>query len=117
MNALERGDPAGDTGRNGKLNDLLVIDCLQTSRPSRRRFLEWRAGDVGCVHVTLAIWKNARETLTAVSHWNRMFADHADLIASASASTRSGSARTSPPVILPTPSRGGGRDAGPGRVG
>ena len=33
------------------------------------------------MHVTLAIWENARETLTAIGHWNRMFADHADLIA------------------------------------
>ena len=47
------------------------------------RFLEWREGDVGCVHVTLAIWENARETLTAIGTWNRMFADHADLVAPA----------------------------------
>ena len=48
------------------MNDLLVIDYLQASRPSRERFLEWREDDVGCVHVTLAIWENARETLTAI---------------------------------------------------
>ena len=45
------------------MNDPLLVDCLQASRPSRERFLEWREGDVGCVHVTLAICENARETL------------------------------------------------------
>ena len=63
------------------MNDLLLIDCLQASKPSRERFLEWREGRVGCVHVTLAIWENARETLSAIGRWNRMFVDHADLIA------------------------------------
>ena len=47
MNALERGDPACETGRISAMNDLLVIDCLQASRPSRERFVEWREGDVG----------------------------------------------------------------------
>ena len=45
------------------MNDLLVIDGLQAGRPSRERFLEWREGGVGCVHATLAIRENARETL------------------------------------------------------
>ena len=74
-------DRRESTGRISTVNDLLLIDCLQASRPSRERFLEWREGGVGCVHVTLAIWENARETLTAIGTWNRMFADHADLIA------------------------------------
>ena len=29
------------------VRDLRVIDCLQASRPSRERFVEWREGDVG----------------------------------------------------------------------
>ena len=63
------------------MSDMLLIDCLQASKPSRERFLEWREGKVGCVHTTLAIWENARETLSVVGIWNRMFKDHADLIA------------------------------------
>ena len=63
------------------MSDMLLIDCLQVSKPSRERFLEWREGGVGCVHTTLAIWENARETLSVIGHWNRMFKDHSDLIA------------------------------------
>lgn len=61
----------------------LLIDCLQLSRPERERFLEWRRGGLGCVHVTLSIWENARETIAAIGRWNRMFAAHGDLIAPA----------------------------------
>ncbi len=61
-------------------NNILVVDCLQASKPSRERFLEWREGNVGCVHVTLAVWENCRETLSVVGIWNRMFADNADLV-------------------------------------
>ena len=65
-------------------NDVpLLIDCLQASEPSRDRFLEWRAGGLDCVHVTLAIWETARETMSAIGSWNRMFAANADLIAQA----------------------------------
>ncbi len=59
----------------------LVIDAMQYSQPERARFLEWRAGGIGCVHVTLSIWENARETLGVIGQWNRLFGDNADLIA------------------------------------
>lgn len=62
-------------------DNLLIIDALQASKPSRDRFLEWREGGVGCVHVTLAIWENARETLGVIGHWNRLFTTSADLVA------------------------------------
>ena len=61
----------------------LLVDALQLSRPERARFLEWRQGGLGCVHVTLSIWENARETIAAIGRWNRMFAAHGDLIAPA----------------------------------
>lgn len=60
---------------------MLIIDALQYNNPERARFEEWRDGGVGCVHVTLAIWENARETLAAIGQWNRHFEEHADLIA------------------------------------
>ncbi|MCT1657728.1 dipeptidase [Brevibacterium luteolum] len=69
---------------NGRIsNDTIVVDCLQYSNPSRERFIEWRDGRVGCVHVTLAVWENARETLSVIGRWNDLFAENADLIAHA----------------------------------
>lgn len=61
----------------------IVVDCLEYSKPSRERFLEWRAGRVGCVHVTVAVWETARETLSVLGKWNDLFAENADLIAPA----------------------------------
>lgn len=60
---------------------MLTIDALQYNKPERARFLEWRAGGVSCVHVTVAIWESARETLTALGEWNRLFEENADLVA------------------------------------
>lgn len=57
-----------------------VIDALQHSKPERARFEEWRAGNVGCVHVTLAIWEDARDTLSVISTWHQMFRENPDLI-------------------------------------
>lgn len=62
-------------------SETLVIDCLEYSKPERARFLEWRAGKVSCVHVTLAVWETARETLSVLGEWNDLFANNADLIA------------------------------------
>lgn len=59
----------------------MIIDCLQYSLPERARFEEWRAGGVGAVHVTLAIWEDARETLRVIGAWNRLFEANTDLIA------------------------------------
>ena len=59
----------------------LLIDCLQVSNPCRERFLEWRTGGLDCVHVTLAIWETARETLSVIGKWNRLFTANDDLIA------------------------------------
>lgn len=59
----------------------IVVDCLQYSKPSRERFLEWKHGRVGCVHVTLAVWETARETLSVIGQWNDLFAENGDLVA------------------------------------
>ena len=52
-------------------DDMFVIDCLQVPKPGRERFQEWRDGRIDCVHITLAIWENARETLSVIGRWNR----------------------------------------------
>lgn len=59
---------------------LVVVDALEFSKPARERFVEWREGDVGCVHVTLAIWEDARDTLRTIGSWNRLLESNADLI-------------------------------------
>lgn len=58
----------------------LLVDAMQYSKPDRARFLEWQQGRVGCVHVTIAIWENARDTLSAIGEWNRLFDKNRDLI-------------------------------------
>jgi membrane dipeptidase len=59
----------------------LIIDAMQYNKPERVRFEEWRTGGIGCVHVTVAIWENARETLSVLGEWNRLLEANADLIA------------------------------------
>lgn len=59
----------------------IVIDAMQFSHPERARFEEWRRGGIGCVHVTLSIWENARETLSVIGNWHQLFAENGDLIA------------------------------------
>ena len=58
----------------------VVIDAMQYNKPERIRFEEWRKGNVGCVHVTIAIWESARETLSALGEWNRLLEKNGDLI-------------------------------------
>ncbi|EIM73487.1 dipeptidase [Nitratireductor aquibiodomus RA22] len=65
---------------SGQLRAPIIVDALQFNKPERDRFLEWQKGGVGCVHVTLAIWESARETLSAIGEWNRLLEDNADLI-------------------------------------
>ena len=67
-------------------DEMLVIDCLQVPKPSRARFQEWRDGSIDCVHVTLAIWEGARDTLSAIGRWNREFDENSDLVAHATSS-------------------------------
>jgi membrane dipeptidase len=68
------------TGTSAMTQAMLVIDAMQYNKPERVRFEEWRKGDISCVHVTLAIWEGAREALTALGEWNRLFDDNDDLI-------------------------------------
>ena len=64
-----------------KNSDCLLIDCLEVTTPVRERFQEWCNGGLDSVHVTLSIWENARETLSTIGKWNRIFAKNTDLIA------------------------------------
>lgn len=58
----------------------LFIDALEYSKWDRELFEELKAGDLSAVHVTVSYWENARETISAIGKWNRLFHEHSDLI-------------------------------------
>lgn len=58
----------------------VVIDALQYSNWNRSLFQEWRTGGIDAVHVTVAYWETARDTLSRLGRWHRLFRDHAELI-------------------------------------
>lgn len=76
----KRGSRVTDTSEEPMPMNYLLIDALEYSRPSRRRFEEWREGGLACVHVTLAIWENARATLSVLSSWHDLLRVNGDLI-------------------------------------
>jgi membrane dipeptidase len=80
----------------------VVIDALQYSDWNRARFAEWREGGIDAVHVTLAYWEGARETLSRLGQWNRLFRRHGDLICPAydGADIRTAAAEGRTAVIL-----------------
>ena len=58
----------------------VFIDGLQISRWSREAFEEARAGRLTCIHATLAVWENARDTLSQLGRWEQLLADNSDLV-------------------------------------
>ncbi|MFT5484271.1 MAG: membrane dipeptidase [Halieaceae bacterium] len=61
-------------------NRMTLIDGLQYSKWDRSVFEQMILGGLSCVHVTIAYWENARETLSNIGRWNQLFEQHADLI-------------------------------------
>ena len=59
---------------------MLIIDGLQYSNWSRPLFEQMRAGELDCVHVTIAYHETCVETLRNIGKWNRLFEEHGDLI-------------------------------------
>jgi len=62
------------------MEDLIIIDGTQYSNWGPDIYEEMRAGGVTAVHVTLAYWENARETLSNLGRWNRQFEQYRQLI-------------------------------------
>ncbi|MEM1373944.1 MAG: membrane dipeptidase [Pseudomonadota bacterium] len=56
------------------------IDALQFVKPSRAVFEDMRAGGLDVVHMTVSYHEGFRETVAALSAWNRLFEAHGDLI-------------------------------------
>ena len=57
-----------------------IIDGAQYAKWDRSVFQEMRDGGVTCVNVTIVYWETARETLSEIGKWNRLFEQNADLI-------------------------------------
>lgn len=60
--------------------DTVRIDCLQYCNWSEEIFRQMRAGGVDAVHVTIAYHEGFVETVRNITDWNRLFAQHSDLI-------------------------------------
>ena len=65
---------------NAESYDGFIIDGAQYAKWSRSIFEEMRNGGVTCVNVTLVYWESARETLSEIGKWNRLFEQNGDLI-------------------------------------
>ncbi|MEW9673207.1 dipeptidase [Ammoniphilus sp. 3BR4] len=59
---------------------MIIIDGLTLSNWNRELLLELHKGNVTCVHVCVALWETARETLTNIGKWYRFIEDNADLV-------------------------------------
>lgn len=78
--ARKPGEAKGPEAYAKEYAETIMIDALEYSMWNRERFEELRAGGVTCVHVTLAVWEDARETLSAVGEWLQLFDEHKDLV-------------------------------------
>ncbi|MEM1236736.1 MAG: membrane dipeptidase [Pseudomonadota bacterium] len=73
----------------------MIIDALQFVKPSRRVFEEMRAGGVDAVHMTVSYHEGFRDTVAALSEWNRLFEANGDLILRGTSSADIDTARAS----------------------
>lgn len=54
-----------------------------TYDPNRQLFEQWRAGRLAGVHVSVALWEDARTSLDSIGRWQRAFRDHGDILVQA----------------------------------
>lgn len=67
-------------GADGR-DTRVVADALSYVAPEREWLVEWRALNLSCVHVTLGIWEDAKEALTAIGNWRRLIRENSDIVA------------------------------------
>lgn len=67
---------------NDKIDDI-SIDALCIPVAERPLVERWRHGNVSCIHVTVAVWEDARETIATLGRWHRFIASNGDLVAQA----------------------------------
>lgn len=59
---------------------MVIIDGLTLSNWNRELLLELHKGQVTCVHVCVALWETARETLSKIGQWYRFIEENSDLV-------------------------------------
>lgn len=63
--------------------ELTVFDGLIISNWDESVFLAMQAGGLTAANCTCSVWENFRDTMLNIGQWNRMFADHGNLITKA----------------------------------
>lgn len=56
------------------------IDALCIPFPERHLLERWRRGNVSAINATMAIWEDARETMTTIGRWKRFIAENPDML-------------------------------------
>lgn len=51
-------------------DEMLFIDGLQLCKWDRELLLDMREGGINCIHASIGLWENARETLSNIGQWN-----------------------------------------------
>lgn len=64
--------------------DHITIDALSIPLAERQFLERWRRGNVSCMHVTVAVWEDSRETISTLGRWRRVIAENSDIVAQAS---------------------------------
>ena len=59
---------------------LAAIDALQSSKWERELFEEWHKGGLDLVHVTCALWEDARGAIRELGAWYNLVRENSDLI-------------------------------------
>lgn len=59
---------------------LIIVDGLAFNAWEKRHFENLRAGGVTCINATVAIWEDARETLTNISQWYQWLREFSDYV-------------------------------------
>lgn len=65
-------------------DDLIVFDGLIISKWGTEVFQAMRNGGLTAANCTCSVWEGFRDTMLNVGQWNRMFAEHGDIIVKAS---------------------------------
>ncbi len=63
--------------------DDISIDALCIPVAERQLIERWRRGNVSCLHLTVAVWEDARETIATLGRWRRFIDANADIVAQA----------------------------------
>lgn len=63
--------------------DNITIDALCIPSLERQYLERFRRGNVSCMHVTVAVWEDSRETINTLGRWRRLIATNSDLVAQA----------------------------------